>query len=252
MRDPKERFSDRVDDYRKYRPGYPSGVLDVLRDRCGLGPASRVADLGSGTGILTAMLLGRAAVVHAVEPNAAMRSVAEADLGGRPGFVSVAGSAEATGLPEGSVDLVTAAQAFHWFDADRTRVECGRILAPGGRAALIWNERQASAPGFQAGYESLLEENIEEYRAMKAGDRVAAEAVERFFAPAATARIDLEFSQSLDWESLKGRFLSSSYAPKPGSPGHATVMDGLRRLFERHAPGGRVRIAYITRIFVAA
>jgi SAM-dependent methyltransferase len=252
MRDPKERFSDRAEDYRKYRPGYPSGVLDVLRDRCGLGPASRVADLGSGTGILTAMLLGRSAAVYAVEPNAAMRTAAEEWLGGRPGFVSVAGSAEATGLPDGSVDLVTAAQAFHWFDAERTRMECRRILSTGGRAALIWNDRQSSAPGFQAGYESLLRGTIAEYRESGAGDRFAMDAVERFFSPSTVARIDLDCSQDLDWKSLRGRFLSSSYAPKHGSPEHGEVMDGLERLFERHATGGRVRVDYITRMFVAA
>jgi ubiquinone/menaquinone biosynthesis C-methylase UbiE len=150
MRDSKERFSDRVDDYRKYRPGYPEAVLQVLEERCGLSPSSVVADIGSGTGILTGMLLSKAHTVYAVEPNAPMRSAAEEDYRDHPAFRSVAGSAEATTLPSRSVDLITAAQAFHWFDPEKAKAEFRRILRKEGNIALIWNERMIPKPAMSS------------------------------------------------------------------------------------------------------
>ncbi len=135
--EPTQRFTHRVEDYIRARPSYPAAALDVLAEACGLGPDSAVADIGAGTGIFTELLLAHAGTVYAVEPNDAMRAAAETHLAHRPGFVSVAGTAEATGLAAGSVDLVTAAQAFHWFDPDRTRAEWQRILRPG--AAASWS-----------------------------------------------------------------------------------------------------------------
>ena len=142
MIDPKERFTNRVDDYVRYRPGYPPELFEMLLVECGLGQESRVADVGSGTGILTrALLEATGARVAAIEPNAAMRAAAERSLAGEPRFESLSSSAEATGLPGASVDLVIAAQAFHWFDPPRTRAEFARILKPRGKVALVWNQR---------------------------------------------------------------------------------------------------------------
>ena len=138
---PTERFTTRAEDYARHRPSYPPGALDLLAARCGLTAAACVADLGSGTGILTGLLLERGAEVFAVEPNDAMRTYAEAQLTGRPGFHSVPGSAEATTLPPASIDLLVAGQAFHWFNLAPARAELLRILRPGRWAALLWNER---------------------------------------------------------------------------------------------------------------
>ena len=121
--DPTRRFSNRVDDYVRYRPHYPPGVLDRLREGIALTPRTVIADVGSGTGISTELFLQNGNTVFAIEPNPEMRAAAERLLGGRPNFHSVRGTAEATTLPDGSVDCVVAAQAFHWFDPEKTRVE---------------------------------------------------------------------------------------------------------------------------------
>src|SRR5262249_648330 len=147
MIDPTSRFGARVDDYVKARPSYPAGLLAVLARECGLDKKSIVADLGSGTGIFTRLLLESGATVYAVEPNDEMRAAAERDLASER-FHSVRGRAEATTLPDASIDLATAAQAFHWFDVEATRRELVRILRPAGLAVLVWNDRDAQATPF--------------------------------------------------------------------------------------------------------
>ncbi len=128
--DAKTRFSSRVENYVRYRPAYPGGVLQCLERECGLTPAWRVADIGSGTGISSKLFLDYGCTVFAVEPNPDMRRAAERLLGSVPGFHSEDGSAEATGIPAGSVDLAIAAQAFHWFDPAGAREEFQRIVRP--------------------------------------------------------------------------------------------------------------------------
>ena len=150
-----ERFSDRVADYVRYRPSYPPDLLDCLRRNCGLTPHWIIADVGSGTGLLTKIFLENGNRVFAVEPNAAMRAAGEEFLRGFEQLASREGRAEATGLEAHSVDLVAAGQAFHWFDRRRARAEFERILKPSGWVALVWNERLTSTP-FLADYEQLL------------------------------------------------------------------------------------------------
>jgi ubiquinone/menaquinone biosynthesis C-methylase UbiE len=140
-RNPTQRFSGRVENYVRYRPGYPPEVLQLLRQECGLTPDHVIADAGSGTGILTRILLEAGCSVFAIEPNAEMRHAGERLLAAYPRFSSVAGSAEATSLPDHSVDFITAAQAAHWFHRDHARREFLRILKPGGWVVLAWNER---------------------------------------------------------------------------------------------------------------
>ena len=148
---PTERFSDRVADYVRYRPGYPPELLECLQRNCGLRPQWVVADVGSGTGLLAKIFLENGNRVFGIEPNAAMRAAGEEFLRGLDQFTSQEGRAEATGLPARSVDLITAGQAFHWFDRRRARAEFERILKPGGWVALVWNERRTSTP-FLADY----------------------------------------------------------------------------------------------------
>src|SRR5437870_2796600 len=143
---PKERFSRRVENYVKYRPGYPGAVLDWLRQHCGLTADWVIADIGSGTGFLAELFLKNGNRVFGTEPNSEMRAAGETLLKKYSRFVSVDGSAEATGLDSSSVDLITAGQAFHWFDRPRARQEFERILKPGGWAALVWNERLINTP----------------------------------------------------------------------------------------------------------
>ena len=242
-------FSGRVDDYVRTRPSYPHALLSVLRDACGLGASSVVADLGSGTGLFTRLLLETGATIYAVEPNDEMRAAAETMLKGEPGFRSVAGAAEATTLPDASVDIVTAAQAFHWFDVERTRVELHRILraAPGEAAnvALVWNDRELEANAFHREYEELLVRRCPRYRELQ-GKADTTEKFDALLGAGRWRRVSVANEQRLDREGLVGRLLSSSYAPRPGENGHDETFAELRAVFDRHAENGSVAMRYTT------
>lgn len=248
MTDPTLRFSDRVADYVRHRPSYPPGVVEALAAAGGLGWQSQVADVGSGTGIFTRLLLPRGARVFAVEPNAAMRAAAEAQLGRIPGFVSVHGTAEETTLPDASVDLVTVAQAFHWFDPVRCRREFVRILRPGGRVALVWNERLPDATPFLQDYESLLRRHAPDYAQVN-HTNIGAAQLAAFFGPGGYATGAFDYSQHFDFEGLRGRLLSSSYAPKAGQPGHEAMLEELAVIFSRHRQDGRIPFLYTTKLY---
>jgi SAM-dependent methyltransferase len=241
------RFSSRVDNYLKYRPSYPSEAIGLLREQCGLGPGAKVADLGSGTGILTALLLDAGAQVFAVEPNPRMRRAAEELLGGRAGFVSVAGTAEASTLEAHSVALVVAGQAFHWFDPGRARREAVRMLAARGSAALLWNEPPEEPTPFLADYEALLRRHAPQYERVMSL-HAQQQGIGEFFGGAPRHAVFAN-RQVLDLQGLEGRLMSSSYAPQPGEPQHEPLIAGLRRLFERHQDGGKVVFAYRTLVF---
>ena len=207
--DPTARFSDRVADYVRHRPGYPAAMVDALVARAGLAPGDAVADVGAGTGLSTAPLLDRGLTVHAVEPNAPMREAMEALLGDRPGFHAVAGTAEATTLPDASVDAVAAGQAFHWFRPEAARREFARVLRPGGAVALFWNERLVSETPFLRAYEDLLLRYGTDYAQID-HRQVDAERLAAFFeGPFETLTFPNE--QRFDFEGLRGRLLSSSY-----------------------------------------
>ncbi len=247
MRDPTERFTSRVENYVRYRPGYPERVLDALRDACGLRSDWVIADVGAGTGLFTKLLLENGNRVFAVEPNDAMRAEAARLAAERGGCTGVAGRAEATMLPAASVDLVTAAQAFHWFDAAAARREFLRILVEGGFVALIWNERRTDTP-FLAGYERLVRRYGPDYRTL-AERGIGAESLRRFFAGGEMAIAELPNEQRFDLEGLTGRLESASYAPKPDHPDHALMLRDLEALFRRHARDGQVTIAYGTLVY---
>ncbi|MFN8177833.1 MAG: class I SAM-dependent methyltransferase [bacterium] len=246
--DPTKRFSDRVENYVKYRPRYPREVLDALRTECGLTPSSVIADVGSGTGILTEMLLANGNVVFAVEPNADMREAAERSLAGRSSFRSVAGRAEATTLGDSSVDIVTAGQAFHWFERDAARREFIRILRPGGWVALVWNEREADATPFLVAYEELLRRHSPDYLAVD-HRQIDEEVLDAFFGAGGYRSKAFRNRQDFDYEGLEGRLLSSSYAPMPGHPNHAPMLKDLAAMFRTHARDGRVTFEYRTILF---
>lgn len=247
MRDSRERFADRVDDYVRHRPGYPDGVRELLERELGLNAESVVADLGSGTGILSRLLLQSGARVLGVEPNAAMRAAAERELGGRERFVSVNGTAESSGLAPASVDLATAGQAFHWFDPTRTRVELQRILRGRGGVALVWNVRRRTP--FNDDYEELLLRFAPEYPAVQARDRVSEQSVRGLLAPGAAHVERFHNHQRLDAAGLRGRLMSSSYAPKEGAPSHPAMSARLDAIFAAHARDGHVTMDYETVVY---
>ena len=243
---PTERFSDRVADYVKYRPGYPREVLDFMREELNLNGASVVADVGSGTGILSRLFLENGNTIYGVEPNDAMRAAGEELLRGFPHFRSVAGTAEATTLDDRSVDFVAAGQAFHWFDVEAARREFARIIRPAGYAVLIWNSRRLDSTPFLRDYESLLHEFGTDYAAVSM-KYAQPDSLGRFF-PQGYDRAAFGNHQHFGHDELKGRLLSSSYAPLEG-PRHAAMLRRLREVFDAHQQEGRVLLEYDTEVY---
>lgn len=247
MPDAVERFTTRVDTYIRYRPGYPPEVLALLESECGINKKSVVADVGSGTGKLAELLLKNGNNVFCVEPNAAMRAAAEKLLKDYPGFISIAGSAEATTLRRNSIDLITAGQAFHWFDARKTRVEFERILKPGGFVALIWNDRRLESTHFLREYEQLLLKYGTDYEKVRSEN--ATRSIPEFFAPASLKSRSFDNVQKFDFESLKGRLLSSSYTPQAGHPNFEPMIACLHEIFEANQRDDAVTFEYDTKVY---
>ena len=244
---PTERFSNRVENYAKYRPGYPPEILDCLRRNCGFTPSWVVADIGSGTGLLSELFLSAGNRLFGVEPNPDMRRAGEACLRDCRQFVSVAGKAEATNLAAGSVDLIAAGQAFHWFDRHTARPEFERILKPGGWVAIIWNERLTSTP-FLRDYEQLLLRYSGEYPRIDHRN-VTQRDLEQFFNPGRFQTATFSNQQVFDWDGLRGRALSSSYTPVEGQDGHVAMMREMEEIFKRRAENGSVIFEYETKMY---
>jgi SAM-dependent methyltransferase len=245
--DSTKRFSDRVENYVRYRPGYPSEVLQVLADEADLTRTAIVADIGSGTGISSKLFLDFGNTVYGVEPNDEMRAAAERLLSDYSSFHSIAGTAENTTLAEASMDFVVAGQAFHWFDHEKARGEFARILRPGGVALLMWNTRRNDTP-FAVEYEELLHRYGTDYGSVNHKNITATE-IERFFSPALVLQRKLPNHQMMDLEALTGRILSCSYMPAEGHPQFVPMLAAIRELFERHQTGGQVRLEYETEVY---
>lgn len=246
--DSKERFSTRVDNYARHRPGYPREILGLLERECGLTSHSVVADIGSGTGIFSEIFLEHGNEVHAVEPNEEMRASAEREHTRHAKFHSVAGSAEATNLRDASVDIIAAAQAFHWFQPTAARREFRRVLRPHGFAVILWNNRKNSGTAFLEVYEGLLQRFGTDYADVRHrwhNERNLSE----FFGTHAMKTTTFPNHQLHDWEGLKGRLLSSSYTPDAGQPGYGPMLAELERIFSEHQRDGRVLMEYEVQVF---
>lgn len=249
------RFSQRVADYVAARPGYPERVLEILAAETGLGESWAVADLGSGTGISAELFLRRGCRVWGIEPNAAMRQAAEVRFAAEPRFVSLNASAESTTLADASMDLAVAAQAFHWFDRERTRTEVRRIVRPGGWVALLFNRRLTEEPGFlRAGflraYEDLLLRYGTDYREVD-HRHVTAASLADFFGSSSFSRYEIPNAQSLDLAGLRSRLLSSSYTPPEDHPDRVPMLAALDEIFAQHRVSGRVEMLYATELSFA-
>lgn len=249
--DSTRRFTDRVADYVKFRPTYPREVATFAHVELGVAPGAAVADIGAGTGLSTRLFLDAGHPVTAVEPNAAMRAAADAFLAdyakdGR--YRSVAGTAEATTLADASIDLVSAAQAFHWFRKAETQREFARILKPRGKIVLFWNSRLLTGSAFLEGYEALLQRFCADY-AQVAETYPDAAAMAHWFGDGFEHQTVFPNAQWLDFEGLRGRLMSSSYAPQPGDARHEPMLAALRELFDSTQQDGRVNFAYETRVY---
>ncbi len=244
---PIERFSSRVENYAKYRPGYPEAILDKLSSRCGLTKDSIIADIGSGTGILSELFLKNGNQVFGIEPNEPMRLAAEALLRNYPNFKSVGGRAESTKLETSSIDFVTAGQAFHWFDQKEAKREFLRILKPGGWIVLIWNERKLDSTPFLSAYEGFLLKFGTDYQHVRHENITYT--IAEFFAPSGFQKEEFENIQHLDFEGLQGRVRSASYTPEPSDRDFEPMMAELRSIFNAHQDANKIALEYSTKVY---
>ncbi len=246
--DSKQRFSDRVENYVKYRPHYPVAIIQLLKNQCGLNDKSLIADIGSGSGIFSKLLLDNGYTVQGVEPNQPMREAAEAYLTPFPLFTSVNGSAETTKLADDTVDLITCAQAYHWFRPDETKREFFRILKPGGHILLIWNIRKNNTP-FMQDYENLLCEFGTDYKTVSA-DKAAVKKIEGAFLPFHLTLETIEHTTLVDWGTLIGRLLSCSYVPNETDDNYQKMISACRNLFDSHSMNGQVEFIYEAKCYL--
>jgi len=247
---PKKRFSNRVDDYRKFRPHYPGAIVETVKEICGLNGRSVVADIGSGTGIMTELLAPYCSKIYAVEPNKEMRAAADEALQSNPHFSSIDGAAEATGLEDGTIDIIVSAQAFHWFDRRLTGKEFRRILKPGGWVVLVWNTRRSTGDQFHIELEAYLRSSTPEYLKVH-HKHIRGTTLREFFSNDAIIRRNFSNQQELDWKGFKGRMLSASYVPKPRTPHYRDTMRGFEEIFRRHQVDGKIVIEYVTEVYIS-
>jgi SAM-dependent methyltransferase len=242
------RFSNRVDDYVKYRPSYPAEIIGFLQGSYDLSTDKLIADIGAGTGISTALFLDAGYRVIAIEPNLEMREKSIELLGSQPGFKAQNGSAENTGLETGSIDAIIAGQAFHWFDAVKTREEFKRVLTSGGIVVLIWNER-LTASAFEKEYDQLIITHGKDY--VKVDHRnIDPTAIGAFFSPETFHLQEFANKQVFDFEGLAGRLLSSSYMPTKDDSGYDPMIADLKILFDKYQQDGLITINYDTKVYV--
>lgn len=243
LANPAERFSGRVESYRRFRPGYPARIVDLLRREFGLHSDAAIADVAAGTGLLTEIFLAAGLAVTAVEPNAEMRAACSALGSHHQKLTVVDGSAEATGLADASVDLISVGQAIHWFNLEHTRAEFARVLKPGGGCAVVYNDRRMSGDVFHDGYERLLREFGIDYIKV-ARQHMTEDRLRSFFAPEEMRRAVFPNEQFLTLEGLMGRVLSSSYMPQPGQERFEEMEKAVEKLFAESARDGVVRMEY--------
>ena len=244
--DPKTRFSNRVENYIKYRPHYPDEMITYLKEQKILTDTAIIADIGSGTGISSEPFLKNDNTVYGVEPNKEMRGAAERLLAGHDNFKSINGSAEETSLESGSIDLIIAGQAFHWFDIPKAKTEFKRIIKPGGFAALIWNIKNSKDSPFMRDYEKLLLKHSTDYAEIR-HENVGEKEFKILFDNGYTTKF-FDNEQVMDYEGLKGRILSASYIPAEGEPGFDSMIDDIKLIFNKHQQNGLVKIVYIAEV----
>lgn len=247
MSNNENRFTKTVVNYEAYRPHYPQEVLEVLINECSLKNSDIIADIGSGTGILSELLLSNGNIVYGVEPNSAMRQVAETKFQKNSRFHSINGSAENTTLESHSIDLITAGTAFHWFDPLEAKIEFKRVLNKKGWVLLVWNVRDVSSSPLVSDYEDLLLTYCHSYKDSKAQafDKTA---VKGFFEPNEMIIKSFPTHQMFDWQGLKGRLLSSSYCLDPVDPLYGAMIAALKKIYARYQKNEYVEFRYETRL----
>lgn len=247
MNDSTTRFSNRVEQYVRYRPSYPPEIIPFLIKETHLQPSWVIADIGSGTGISSKLFLEYGNTVMGIEPNTEMRTKGEELLRQYSGFLSIDGTAEQTTLQDESVDMVVAGQAFHWFDAAKAQTEFRRIARPGAYCVLIWNERLTVSP-FATAYEQLLKDYATDYAEVDHRN-VSEEKITAFFAPNNVTLTIFPNRQVFGFEGLQGRLLSSSYVPLDTDTRYGPMLERLQQIFDEYQWGGEVAFEYETKVY---
>ncbi|MBN8585007.1 MAG: class I SAM-dependent methyltransferase [Ignavibacteria bacterium] len=243
----KTRFTDRVENYIKYRPSYPAEVIEYLKSEGILRPDSVIADIGSGTGISAELFLKNGNTVYGVEPNDAMREAAEKLLSGYRNFRSINASAEDTKLPDNSIDVIICAQAFHWFDIPKVKIEFKRILKPTGSVCLMWNERILDGNPFLIAYENLLLKYGTDYKNVR-HENIDDNKLYEFFEGGYTKKT-FPNKQVFDLAGVTRRLLSSSYTPQYDSPLYEPMLAELNEIFEQYQVDGKIEFLYDTNVY---
>lgn len=243
----RDRFTGRSENYSKYRPGYPVDLISVLEMSMGLTRDTIVADIGSGTGILARLFLDNGNRVYCIEPNDDMRARAESDLSGYANATVIEGTAESTGLPDQSVDMIVAGQAYHWFDREASSREFRRIVSGEGSLVLVWNDRVDKDTGINAAYEEICRKYGKGYHRSGSSvlepdfaDQLFREGLKKFLIPN---------PQKIDMETLKGRYLSSSYSLNPDDERYPGLIKALEKAFEKNKKKGFVTMEYETKVY---
>ena len=243
---PKSRFSNRAENYAKYRPDYPKEIIDFLNEVRGFNKKSVVADIGSGTGILTKMFLDNGNSVYAIEPNKEMRQASESQLQSYEKFNSIDGASDNTKLESESIDIITAAQSFHWFDPEPTKKEFLRILKENGAVVLMWNIRKRVPDEFMNEYMELVYKYSENLNFKSDSDK---ETIPNFCEPKTVHKKVFNNPQVFDYERLKGELLSYSYMPTEIHEKFSSMIKELKKLFGKYNNNGEVIIQYETILY---
>lgn len=241
---PIEIFSSRVQNYLRFRPGYPYGIIDLLRSECRLSNLSIVADIGSGTGLLSEVFLRNGNIVYGVEPNLEMRSAAEKYLIQYPKFTSTGGRAEATGLQKHSLDLITVGQAFHWFDTEPAKTEFNRILKPGGWVTIIYNMLKVNTSFLEA-----LARFNQNFLDDKGPNHVWPDIYTPFFGKDGFTEVVIDGeNQIVDFQGLLGRVSSRANSPQEEDSGYQEMVDALLAIYVDHQQGGKIKLDYLVQV----
>jgi len=248
QRDSIQRFSQRAENYDKFRPSYPHALLQFLHAAIPITPELMIADIAAGTGIFTEQITAWGNQVYVVEPNRSMRQMAHRRLAACGQCTFLDGTAESTGLLEDSVDLFVSAQAFHWFDLVKTRAEFERVGRNSPHVAIVWNLRNTKS-AFEMGYEDFIRTYATDYLKVSQRKMDTLE-VRSFFAPSSSLYRVFGHIDWLTQEQLVGRTLSYSFLPDETSPVLPEMLAALTALFQTHQRDGKVRLSYKTRLFV--
>lgn len=244
---PTSRFSNRAENYLKYRPHYPDEVIDYLKNENVLNKKSVIADIGSGTGFSSELFLKNGNTVFGVEPNKKMREAGEKYLSRYKNFISVNGTAENTTLKSDLIDIIAAGQAFHWFNFSKAKDEFRRIAKPNAYLVLIWNVRRFTDAGFGTDYERMLIEFGTEYKEVE--HKTITKSDYDDFYPGKYKIVKFSNKQTLDFEGLKGRLLSSSYSPDENSRNYKPMLKRLKEIFDKHRVNETVELKYTTEVY---